>query len=240
MIFSGGDARQRLRGQIEFELVDQKFLFGREFGVTRQDQGAAIGGGEMHIEHLDGCNEDLSSIVLGRASTSATFIYSALSCRKYEEETSFQVAASKSFLVRKCQLLLTCPTAPSVGDSFPPLRWPPRISQPNQPSAHVVPILLFDPRREHSSAPTYTIGSAVSVKRCTKVLPPSIAASTRSSRCSWTNTPRGSRNWRPPSSQNNLRVSLMREALCSLCKSKTSPTTADTAALADKSGTRYR
>jgi hypothetical protein len=23
--------------------------------VTRQDQGAAIGGGEMHIEHLDGC-----------------------------------------------------------------------------------------------------------------------------------------------------------------------------------------
>ena len=39
--FWRGDARRRLRGQIEFELVDQKFLFGGEFGVTRQDQGAA-------------------------------------------------------------------------------------------------------------------------------------------------------------------------------------------------------
>jgi hypothetical protein len=27
------------------------------------------------------------------------------------------------------------------------------------PSAHVVPILLFDPRREHSSAPTATFGT---------------------------------------------------------------------------------
>jgi hypothetical protein len=32
--------------------------------------------------------------------------------------------------------------------------------------------------------------------------------STRSFRCNWTSTPRGSRSWKPPFSQNNLRVSL--------------------------------
>jgi len=53
-VFRRGDARRRLWQKIEFELLDQKFLVGGEFGVTAEDQGAAVGGGEMHVEHLHG------------------------------------------------------------------------------------------------------------------------------------------------------------------------------------------
>ena len=36
-------------------MAGQKFLVGGEFGVTAEDQGAAVGGREMHVEHLDSC-----------------------------------------------------------------------------------------------------------------------------------------------------------------------------------------
>jgi hypothetical protein len=76
-----------------------------------------------------------------------------------------------------------------------------RIKSPSSRSLRV-----SSKKRARTSAPTYTIRSAVPVKRYTKVLPPSIAASTRSSRCSWTNTPPGLRNWRPPSSPGGSRA----------------------------------
>src|ERR1700688_1113445 len=49
-----GDAWRGLRRQIELELLDQDFLFCGEFGVAAEDQGAAVGGREMHVEHLHG------------------------------------------------------------------------------------------------------------------------------------------------------------------------------------------
>jgi len=55
-VFRRGDARRRLWQKIEFELLDQKFLVGGEFGVTAEDQGAAVGGGEA---------ANLSSTALG-------------------------------------------------------------------------------------------------------------------------------------------------------------------------------
>jgi hypothetical protein len=36
-------------------VAGQKFLVGGEFGETAEDQGAAVGGREMHVEHLDSC-----------------------------------------------------------------------------------------------------------------------------------------------------------------------------------------
>jgi hypothetical protein len=41
-------------------------------------------------------------------------------CRKYKKETSFQVAAAKSFPVHKFESALRFPIHPSVADSFPP------------------------------------------------------------------------------------------------------------------------
>jgi hypothetical protein len=41
--------------EIELELAGQKFLVGGEFGVTAEDQGAAVSGREMDVEHLDRC-----------------------------------------------------------------------------------------------------------------------------------------------------------------------------------------
>ena len=49
-----GDSRRRLGWQGEVELLQEDLLIDVGFGVAAQDQGAAIGGGEMHIEHLDG------------------------------------------------------------------------------------------------------------------------------------------------------------------------------------------
>ena len=51
---AGADARWRLGGQGEVELLEQDFVIGLRVGVATQDQGPAIGGGEMHIEHLNG------------------------------------------------------------------------------------------------------------------------------------------------------------------------------------------
>jgi hypothetical protein len=48
------DARGRLGRQVELELFRQHLLVGVEFGVTAQDQHAAIGGREVDVEHLDG------------------------------------------------------------------------------------------------------------------------------------------------------------------------------------------
>src|SRR5580704_15665197 len=48
------DAGRGLGRQVEFELADQKFLVGGEFGATAHDQGTAVGGREVHVEHLDG------------------------------------------------------------------------------------------------------------------------------------------------------------------------------------------
>jgi hypothetical protein len=48
------DTRQRLRRQVETELAEQHLLLGVWFGVAAQDQGSAIGCGEMDVEHLDG------------------------------------------------------------------------------------------------------------------------------------------------------------------------------------------
>ena len=49
-----GDARWGLGRQIKLELLDQKLLVGVQFGVAAEDQGAAIGGREVDVEHLDG------------------------------------------------------------------------------------------------------------------------------------------------------------------------------------------
>src|SRR5256885_13098122 len=49
-----GDAWRWLRRQVELELFDQELLLGPEFCVTAHHQGAAIGGWELHVEHLHG------------------------------------------------------------------------------------------------------------------------------------------------------------------------------------------
>ena len=49
-----GDARQWLRGQGQIELLDDEFVVGVGLGVAGQDQGAAVGGWEVNVEHLDG------------------------------------------------------------------------------------------------------------------------------------------------------------------------------------------
>src|SRR6202790_4671533 len=49
-----GDAWRGLRRRIELELVDKHFLFCGEVGVAAEDQCAAVGGREMHVEHLHG------------------------------------------------------------------------------------------------------------------------------------------------------------------------------------------
>src|SRR5580704_13416957 len=54
-VFWRGDTWRLLWRKIELELAGQKFLVGGEFGVTAEDQGAAVGGREMDVEHLDRC-----------------------------------------------------------------------------------------------------------------------------------------------------------------------------------------
>ncbi len=49
----GRDPRWRLRGQRELQLIKQHRLVGVGFGIAREDQRAAVGGRELHIEHLD-------------------------------------------------------------------------------------------------------------------------------------------------------------------------------------------
>jgi hypothetical protein len=49
----GGDSRGRLGRQGEAKSFQQESLVGVGFGVATQDQGAAIGGREVDIEHLD-------------------------------------------------------------------------------------------------------------------------------------------------------------------------------------------
>ena len=49
-----GDAWGRLRRQIELELFEQELLLGIQLRVAAEDQGAPVGGREMHVEHLNG------------------------------------------------------------------------------------------------------------------------------------------------------------------------------------------
>lgn len=49
----GGYSRWWLRGQGEIESFHEKALVWVGLGVAAQDQGAAIGGREMNIKHLD-------------------------------------------------------------------------------------------------------------------------------------------------------------------------------------------
>jgi hypothetical protein len=51
---SGGDPRWGLWGQFQTQPIEQQLLLGLRLGVTAQDQGAPIGGGQMDIDHLDG------------------------------------------------------------------------------------------------------------------------------------------------------------------------------------------
>jgi hypothetical protein len=46
--------RCRLRGQTEFELLDQKLEFWLGLSVACQQHLAAVGRGQMNIDHLDG------------------------------------------------------------------------------------------------------------------------------------------------------------------------------------------
>ena len=39
--------------QLEFETIEQELQIGVRLGVASEDNGAPIGGGQMHIEHLD-------------------------------------------------------------------------------------------------------------------------------------------------------------------------------------------
>ena len=50
----GGYPWRGLRGQIEAELADEELLVSVQFGVAAEDQRAAIGRGEVHVQHLDG------------------------------------------------------------------------------------------------------------------------------------------------------------------------------------------
>ena len=51
----GGNPWLGLRGQFEVELADEDFLVCVEFGIAAEDEGAAVGGREVNVEHLDGC-----------------------------------------------------------------------------------------------------------------------------------------------------------------------------------------
>ena len=51
---SGGDPRRGLLRQGHAELVQQELVFLVGPGVARQHEVPAIGGGQMHVDHLDG------------------------------------------------------------------------------------------------------------------------------------------------------------------------------------------
>ena len=50
----GGDFGRGLVGELEFEFLEEELLVVAGLGVAAQDEGAAVGGGEVDIEHLDG------------------------------------------------------------------------------------------------------------------------------------------------------------------------------------------
>ncbi len=50
----GGGPWWGLRGQLEVELPDQELLVGVEFGMAAEHERAAVGGGEVNVEHLHG------------------------------------------------------------------------------------------------------------------------------------------------------------------------------------------
>ncbi len=62
-LVSDGDPRWRLRGQLQMQPVEQQSLVGLRLGVTAQNQGASVGGRQVHIDHLDG--GDFSKAVRG-------------------------------------------------------------------------------------------------------------------------------------------------------------------------------
>jgi hypothetical protein len=43
-----------LRRQVELEVFGQQPSVGSELGIAAQDQSAAIGGGQVHVQHPDG------------------------------------------------------------------------------------------------------------------------------------------------------------------------------------------
>ena len=47
------NAWRGLRRQHQVELIEEYPLVGNGLGVAAQDESAAVGGGEVHIEHLD-------------------------------------------------------------------------------------------------------------------------------------------------------------------------------------------
>ena len=49
-----GDSRRWLRWQGETEALEEEFLVDVGLSVSAQDQGSAVGGGEVDVEHLDG------------------------------------------------------------------------------------------------------------------------------------------------------------------------------------------
>ena len=53
-VAGGGDPWRGLRGKLEVELPEQELVVGVEFGMAAEHERAAIGGGKVNIEHLDG------------------------------------------------------------------------------------------------------------------------------------------------------------------------------------------
>lgn len=52
-ILHRGDLRRWLGGQQEAQLGEEKLLFGVGFGAAAQEQFAAVGGGQVHVDRLD-------------------------------------------------------------------------------------------------------------------------------------------------------------------------------------------
>ena len=52
--WGGGDLRRRLGGELESEFLQQQRQLGLRLGVTGEDQFPAVGGRDVHIEHLHG------------------------------------------------------------------------------------------------------------------------------------------------------------------------------------------
>ena len=50
----GGNPWWGLRGQVKLELLHEELLIGIEFCIASENQCAAVGGREVHIQHLDG------------------------------------------------------------------------------------------------------------------------------------------------------------------------------------------
>lgn len=50
----GEDFGRRLRGQFQIQPLQEELDVGLGLGVSTQDDSALVGGGEVHVEHLDG------------------------------------------------------------------------------------------------------------------------------------------------------------------------------------------